>query len=86
MPHIARILKEEIQRLARKEVKVATAVLRKDTIALKRAVAELKRRVAGIVRIGPPCDNGFPRGKLSSKASSGNSKYQSLWLTCRSEW
>jgi len=46
MPDIAKVLKEEVLRLARKEVRVATAGLRKDNAALKRAVGDHKRRVA----------------------------------------
>ena len=45
MPNIAKILKDEIQRLARHEIKVAVTSLRKDNIALKRTVADLKRRL-----------------------------------------
>lgn len=50
MPDIAKVLKEEIQRLARKEIRAATANLRKDTIALKRAVNEQKRRIDALER------------------------------------
>ena len=46
MPDIAKVLKEEILRLARKEVRAATAGLRKDNAALKRAVGDHKRRIA----------------------------------------
>lgn len=46
MPNIAKILKDEIQRLAKREIKVATDSLRKDNAALKRTVADLKRRLA----------------------------------------
>ena len=45
MPNIAKVLKDEIQRLARHEIKVSIAGLRKDNIALKRTVADLKRRL-----------------------------------------
>lgn len=50
MPNIAKILKEEIQRLARKEVKGATANLHRDNVVLKRAVSNLKRRLASMER------------------------------------
>ena len=45
MPNIAQVLKSEIQRLARKEIKDATTGLRKDNVKLKRTVAENKRRL-----------------------------------------
>lgn len=48
MPDIGKALKEEIQRLARKEVKTAVARLREDNAALKRASAEQKHRIASL--------------------------------------
>lgn len=50
MPDIARVLKEEIQRLARKESKMAVANLRKDNAMLKRVAADHKRRLAKLER------------------------------------
>ncbi len=46
MPDIAKVLREEIQRLARKEVKAATAGIQKDNATLKRTAADHKRRLA----------------------------------------
>jgi DNA-binding transcriptional regulator YiaG len=46
MPNIAKMLKDEIQRLAKREIKSATSSLRKDNATLKRSVVELKRRLA----------------------------------------
>ncbi|HAK94056.1 MAG TPA: hypothetical protein DCM87_03370 [Planctomycetes bacterium] len=48
MPNIAAVLKDEICRLARKVARPAVGKLHKDGAALKRWVADLKRRVAGI--------------------------------------
>jgi DNA-binding XRE family transcriptional regulator len=50
MPNIAKVLKEEIQRLARKETKAPASQLRRGTIALKRALSEMKRRLARVER------------------------------------
>ena len=50
MPNIATVLKEEISRLARKEVRAATAKLVKDNARLKHDVAALKRQVATLIR------------------------------------
>ena len=50
MPNIAQVLKEEIQRLAKKEVKTATTPLHKTTASLRRSVADLKRRLAIVER------------------------------------
>ena len=50
MPNLAKVLKEEIQRLARKETKAATTALRRDNALLKRAIADHKRRIAALER------------------------------------
>jgi DNA-binding transcriptional regulator YiaG len=46
MPNIAKVLKEEISRIARHEAKVAVSPIRKPTIRLRRDVADLKVRLA----------------------------------------
>jgi DNA-binding transcriptional regulator YiaG len=48
MPNIMSALKTEIVRLARKETKTATDPLRKPSIATRKAVADLKRRMADL--------------------------------------
>ncbi len=50
MPNIAQVLKEEIQRLAKKEVKAATTPIQKTTASLRRSVADLKRRLSVVER------------------------------------
>jgi DNA-binding transcriptional regulator YiaG len=50
MPNVASVLRQEIQRLSKKEARKATALLRKDNARLKRDVADLKRRVAELER------------------------------------
>ena len=46
MPNIARVLKEEISRISRKEAKAAVAPIRKPSVRLRKDVADLKRRLA----------------------------------------
>ena len=48
MSNIAAVLKEEITRLARKEVKTQTAVIRKASAQYRRDIAQLKRQVGGL--------------------------------------
>jgi DNA-binding transcriptional regulator YiaG len=48
MPNIAKVLKEEISRLARKEAKAAAAPFRKPVVRFRKAAANLKRRVAAL--------------------------------------
>lgn len=45
MPNIASVLKQEITRLAAKEVRIAVNPLRKEKVALKKAVRDLRARV-----------------------------------------
>jgi DNA-binding transcriptional regulator YiaG len=51
MPNIAKMLKDEMQRISRKEVKAATASLRQDVVTLKRTAADHKRRIAQLERL-----------------------------------
>ena len=46
MPNIAKVLKDEISRISRKEVKAAVSPLRRPSVRSRRDLANLKRRVA----------------------------------------
>jgi len=48
MPNIAAVLKEEISRIARKEVRGATTSLKKASSQHRRDIAELKRQVSNL--------------------------------------
>jgi len=50
MPNIGQVLKEEIRRQAKREIRAATTGLRKDNAKLKRTVAEHKRRLTALER------------------------------------
>ncbi len=50
MPNIAAVLREEILRLARKEVRRQTNVLRKASAQYRKDIAEMKRRVSDLQR------------------------------------
>jgi len=50
MPNIATVLKEEILRLARKEIRRQTSVLRKASAQYRKDIAEMKRRVSDLHR------------------------------------
>ncbi|MDJ0522767.1 MAG: helix-turn-helix domain-containing protein [Planctomycetota bacterium] len=50
MPNIAAVLREEIQRLARKEVRAATLPMKKHRAEDRSAIAALKRKVAALER------------------------------------
>ena len=54
MPNIAAVLKEEISRLARKEIRQQTNVLRRASVQYRKDIAEMKRRIFDLQRkIGP---------------------------------
>jgi DNA-binding transcriptional regulator YiaG len=48
MPNIARILKDEISRVARREAAKAVGTVRRPTVGLRRSAADLRRRVAAL--------------------------------------
>jgi DNA-binding transcriptional regulator YiaG len=50
MPNIATAFREEILRLARKEIRMQTSVLKKASAQYRRDIAELKRRIAELQR------------------------------------
>jgi len=50
MPNIATVLREEITRLARKEIRKGTVSLQKASSQYRRDIAALKRQVAGLQR------------------------------------
>ncbi len=48
MPNLAKVLKEEISRLSRKEAHNATASLAKNNATLRSRVASLRKEVSGL--------------------------------------
>jgi DNA-binding transcriptional regulator YiaG len=50
MPNVMKVLRDEITRLARKEVKGSVSRVHKPTVQLKHDVAALKRTVAALVK------------------------------------
>jgi DNA-binding transcriptional regulator YiaG len=48
MPNIAKVLKDEMARIARREANNIVAPARKPAVGLKRTAAELRRKVAGL--------------------------------------
>jgi DNA-binding XRE family transcriptional regulator len=54
MSNIGKMLKEEIQRLARKETRGATRALKADVVALKSIVRALRNKVAEMQKVPAP--------------------------------
>jgi DNA-binding transcriptional regulator YiaG len=69
MPNLSSVLKSEITRLARKEIKVALDPLRKSNAAHRREIAELKRQVTSLQReikaVSKPARTSSPAGEKS---------------------
>ena len=51
MPNIAKVLKEEISRIARKEAKAVAAPLHRPSARARKDIAELKRRIAAMEQL-----------------------------------
>jgi DNA-binding transcriptional regulator YiaG len=50
MPNIAKVFREEIQRLAKRQVRAELNTVRRDSVRLKKTVADLRRQVAALNR------------------------------------
>ena len=92
MPNIASILKEEIARVARKEVRAETQPLKKSAAHYRSDIAALKRRVAAleklVSRLGKtatqkalPAETGEPTGNFRFSASGLQAQRKRLGLS-----
>jgi len=50
MPNIAKVLREEIQRLAKRQARAELRPVRRDNVRLKKIVADLRRQMAALKR------------------------------------
>ena len=50
MPDVARVLREEVQRLAKRQVKAGLAPLKRDSTRLRKNVADLRRELTALAR------------------------------------
>jgi DNA-binding transcriptional regulator YiaG len=48
MPNLSQVIKAEISRISRREIKAATNPIRSSTVSLKKTAADLKRKVAAL--------------------------------------
>jgi len=65
MPNIASVLKEEISRIARKEVKAEVAALKKSTGVHRREIAALKRRAHELEQVVRRLSRGRSKATLN---------------------
>jgi len=74
MPNITTVLKEEIVRLSRKEIREQTTVLRKASAQYRRDIAEMKRRMSELQRKITPLQKQVLRG-TSSQPTEGDGEH-----------
>jgi DNA-binding transcriptional regulator YiaG len=73
MPNIVSVLKEEILRLARKEVRTETESLKKAVAQFRSDIAGLKKRAAALEKQTARAEKKAP-GNASPEAAEGNSR------------
>ncbi len=74
MPNIASVLKEEVLRLARKEVRSATEGLKKASAAYRSEIAALKRRLASLEKELGRSQKPRPAGAAPEEGQEGGAK------------
>ena len=84
MPNIASVLKEEILRLARKEVRAETESLKKATAAHRSDLAALKRRIAGLEKQLARAEKGSGKAKPPAEGEGApRTRFSPKWLAAR---
>jgi len=71
MPNIGSVLKDEISRLAKREIRRELAVLKKASAAHRRHIAALKRQTAALLRQTAQLGKGMARAAPASSAADG---------------
>jgi DNA-binding XRE family transcriptional regulator len=74
MPNIAAVLREEIVRLARKEIRTQTNVLRKASAQYRRDIGKMKRRISELQHKLTPLQKQVLRG-VSSQPPEGDGEH-----------
>ena len=82
MPNIAVLLREEITRLARKEVRTQTEALRKASAEYRKKIAEMKRQVSELQRKVTSLEKRVHKNSRSqiTKADSGSVRFSAKGL------
>lgn len=80
MPNLSSILKTEITRLARKEIKAAIDPVRKASAGQRKEIAELKRRVASLQRDLKAAAKPSKSGTDAGGESAGSTRFSAKGL------
>ncbi len=87
MPNLASVLKDEIIRLARKEVKSQTGVTKRAATQHRRDIAELKRQIQTLTKRVAFLETQEKKrvSTPTAEASSGQVRFSSHWLKAHRE-
>lgn len=72
MPDIAKVMKEEMQRLARKEIKAVLGALQKELAVLKKAASAQNRRIAALEKENRRLSRGAEKGRAAKPEAAGD--------------
>jgi DNA-binding transcriptional regulator YiaG len=84
-PNIASVLKDEIARLARKEVRKEVDALKKANTSLRSKVAELSRQVADVQRALKSASRAKPAREMATSVESTNLRFSPSRLKTQRE-
>jgi DNA-binding transcriptional regulator YiaG len=81
VPNIAQVLKQEIARISRKEAKAVAGPARKATVAFRKAVADLRRRIAIQDRETKQLEAMVKMAAAQPAAAPADAKADRSWIT-----
>ncbi len=87
MPNLATALKEEIQRLSRKEVKAATATTKRSSALYRKDIAELKRQMRDLKKEVTYLRKQEQKrlGRPATEAAAGTVRFSPSWVEAHRE-
>ena len=80
MPNIALVLKEEIRRVARKEIRLATDSLKKENARLRKALSEVRKQLAELEKQHKKIVRTAPSGHPAPPVETENNRN---WVTAK---
>ena len=81
MPNIARVFREEIHRISRKEAKAAVAPMRKPSFRLRMDVADLKRRLVTLEKANKQLQDRLAKMEVAQPAIPSSDSTEREWIS-----
>ena len=81
MPNVAKILREEIVRISRKEAKAASTPLQRRIIKLERTAAMLKKQVALLEKVGKQLQDRSSRLEAAQPVPIPDAEKSHAWIS-----